>query len=186
MDPDDRIRQLEAKVEYLTKTVELIRHPKFIPPPFLELGENCNVDPRAVLMAPTEKFRIVVGDGTKILRGAEWIGPIQVGRGCYFNRDSYIRSHVTIGDDVLVGPFTRFMTDLHELGAESKRGGPVYREPITVGNGCWIDGSVTIVGGVTIGHGCVIAAGAVVVKDVPPNTLVGGVPGRALRDLSLS
>jgi len=58
-----------------------------------------------------------------------------------------------------------------------------YTKPITIGNDVWIGGNVTIIGGVTIGNNVIIAAGAVVVKDVPDNTVVGGVPAKAIESL---
>lgn len=52
-----------------------------------------------------------------------------------------------------------------------------------VGEKVWIGGNVTILPGVTIGNNIVVAAGAVVTKDVPDNTLVGGVPAKKLKDI---
>nr|WP_281069263.1 DapH/DapD/GlmU-related protein [Paeniglutamicibacter terrestris] len=137
-------------------------------------------------MANVHANPIEIGANTKILRDAEWIGPIKVGTGCYFNKGSYLRAEVTIGNDVLVGPFVRFVTDSHEMGPESKRGGPYLRTPITVGDGVWIGASVTIVGKVSIGAGAVIAAGSLVNKDVPANTLAGGVPAKVIKQLPTS
>jgi acetyltransferase-like isoleucine patch superfamily enzyme len=57
------------------------------------------------------------------------------------------------------------------------------RAPITIEDGVWIASRVTLLPGVTVGTGAVVAAGAVVRRDVPPHTLVGGVPSRVLRDL---
>ena len=55
--------------------------------------------------------------------------------------------------------------------------------PIKIGNDVWIGAHATILAGVTIGNGAVIAAGAVVTKDVPINTIVGGVPARFIRNI---
>lgn len=55
------------------------------------------------------------------------------------------------------------------------------KEPIRVGNDCWIGSRSLVVGGVTIADGAVVLAGAVVTKDVPPYAVVGGVPARVVR-----
>ena len=59
-----------------------------------------------------------------------------------------------------------------------------HGEPITVGDDVWIGGNAVICPGVTIGNRCIIAAGAVVVKDVPDDTMVGGNPARLIRRLA--
>ena len=50
-----------------------------------------------------------------------------------------------------------------------------------IGRDCWIGEGAVILDGVTVGNGCVIAAGAVVTKDVPDFSIVGGVPARVLK-----
>ena len=55
------------------------------------------------------------------------------------------------------------------------------KEPIEIGHDCWIGQRVFIVGGVKIGIGAVVLAGAVVTKDVPPYSIVGGVPAKVLK-----
>lgn len=58
-----------------------------------------------------------------------------------------------------------------------------FAKPIVIGDGCWIGVNATIIGGVTIGNGTVVVAGAVVTKDVAPNTIVGGVPAKVMKKL---
>lgn len=98
---------------------------------------------------------------------------------------------ITLGDRVIIAPDVKFYCGEHTIDA-SKRYGTYedgskylisYTEPITVGNDVWIGGNVTILGGVHIGNNVIIAAGAVVTKDVPDNTVFGGVPARKIKDL---
>jgi acetyltransferase-like isoleucine patch superfamily enzyme len=57
--------------------------------------------------------------------------------------------------------------------------------PIIIGDGVWIASRVTVLPGVFIGDGSVVAAGAVVSRDVAPNTMVAGVPARLVRELEV-
>jgi acetyltransferase-like isoleucine patch superfamily enzyme len=88
-----------------------------------------------------------------------------------------------IGDHVMIGPHCAISSREHSIEAS---GVPMcyqavrYRK-IVIGNDVWIGANVSIRGGVTLGDGSVIAAGAVVVEDVPPNAIVGGVPAKVLR-----
>ena len=63
---------------------------------------------------------------------------------------------------------------------------PGEAKPVTICDGAWISIGATILPGVTIGENALVAAGAVVAKDVAPATLVGGVPARWIKNLSLS
>ena len=58
--------------------------------------------------------------------------------------------------------------------------------PVVIGEKCWIGGHATICPGVTIGDRCVIGAGAVVVKDIPPDSLAVGNPAPVIRTLNQS
>ncbi|QSZ34277.1 hypothetical protein DSL72_005867 [Monilinia vaccinii-corymbosi] len=110
-----------------------------------------------------------------------------IGKNVYINRDVSIfdSAPVKIGDRVLIGPGVCICTDTHEIDAvsrdESQMGS--HAKPIVIGDNCWIGGRAIIVAGVTIGSGSTVAAGAVVVKDVEPSCLVGGVPAKLIRRL---
>lgn len=92
---------------------------------------------------------------------------------------------IEVGDDVSIGPEATILTLGHDPQSPdfSDRGGPVR-----IGARAWIAYRAIILPGVTIGEGAVVAAGAVVVRDVPPYTIVAGSPARPVgertRDLT--
>lgn len=90
---------------------------------------------------------------------------------------------VTIGENVFIAPGVVISAATHPLDAHRRVTRHFQSHPITIGDRAWIGANATILTGVTIGENAVVAAGAVVTHDVPPNTLVGGVPARVIRAL---
>lgn len=126
---------------------------------------------------------LTVGPRSAIYRFADLTGPITIGSDSFVNRGAYIRPQTRIGNNVAIGPDVKIITDSHQIGGHSRRAGASLVSPIVIEDGAWIGAGATIVGPVTIGAGAVVAAGALVTKDVPADTLVGGVPARSMRDL---
>lgn len=93
------------------------------------------------------------------------------------------RAGVTIGRFAQIGPNVGFHTVSHSLDFETGKARPSIENPILVDDHVWIGAGAMIMGGVTIGRGSVVAAGAVVTKDVPPMTVVGGVPAKPIREI---
>ncbi|MFD1465316.1 sugar O-acetyltransferase [Lapidilactobacillus mulanensis] len=91
---------------------------------------------------------------------------------------------VNIGQHVMIGPNVDIYTVNHPMTAAGRRHYLAQATPVTIGNDVWIGGKVAIMPGVTIGNNVIVAAGAVVTKDVPDNTLVGGVPARKIKSLA--
>ncbi len=89
----------------------------------------------------------------------------------------------SIGENVFIAPGVVISAATHPLDAHRRVTRHFQSHPITIGDRAWIGANATILTGVTIGENAVVAAGAVVTHDVPPNTLVGGVPARVIREL---
>ena len=106
---------------------------------------------------------------------------ITVGKNVFINSGCCFQDQggIEIGDDVLIGQQVVIATLNHDLIPEKR--GSMLPAPVKIGNGVWIGAHATILSGVTIGNGAVVAAGAVVTKDVPANTVVGGVPAKILK-----
>lgn len=86
---------------------------------------------------------------------------------------------VTIEDEVVLAPFVRIYTGTHDLGPPTRRCDPeVQRAPVVIGGGSWIALGATILPGVTVGRGSVVSCGAIVSRNVPPNSFVTGVPAK--------
>lgn len=114
-------------------------------------------------------------------------GSISVGDRVSFNRNVHINAsgggHIAIGDDVLVGPNVVFRTADHrfdrlDIPIRAQGHSPA---DITVEDDVWLAANVIVLGGVRIGRGAVAAAGAVITRDVPAASVVGGVPAKILK-----
>jgi maltose O-acetyltransferase len=138
------------------------------------------------------RARVLRAAGMRIDEGA-WVSPNTVfthcrsviAAGAYIARQCYFEDHspVTVGRNVHIAPGCRLLTATHAIGGPDCRAGAWSCEPITIGDGSWLGGSVTVLPGVTIGNGCVVAAGSVVTRDCEPNGLYAGVPATRKRDL---
>lgn len=120
---------------------------------------------------------------------------VKVGKGSYGGLEVYFYGtegeRLEIGNYVSIGPQVRFLGggehDLNGISIYPFRalvtGKPeaICKGPIVVKDDAWIGMGASILSGVTIGQGAVVAAGAVVVKDVPPYAIVGGVPAKLIR-----
>ncbi|GJM26712.1 MAG: hypothetical protein DHS20C16_31270 [Phycisphaerae bacterium] len=91
---------------------------------------------------------------------------------------------ITLEDEVMLGPYTVLSTTNHTRLNESYRYGPGERSPIVLQKGSWTGAHSVITAGTTVGTGSAVAAGSVVTKDVPPHSVVGGIPARVLKELA--
>lgn len=119
---------------------------------------------------------VVVGDNTKIGDNTRIGSFCDIGRDVKIGENCIIQAHVTIsngcvlGKDVFIGPNTSVLNDRF----------PHSRclTPSTIKDNVVIGGCVTLLPNVTVGENSVVAAGSVVTKDVPPETVVKGIPAR--------
>jgi acetyltransferase-like isoleucine patch superfamily enzyme len=128
-----------------------------------------------------------IGDESKIGTFVEIQKNVRVGARVKISSHTFICEGVTIEDDVFIGHGVMFTNDKYPRA--TTREGALQTEadwqiiPTIVRRGASIGSNATILCGVTIGERALVGAGAVVTRDVPPDTIVAGVPARALKDV---
>ena len=107
----------------------------------------------------------------------------KIGKNVFINFDCVFLDlgGITIEDGVLIAPNVSLLSEGHPIA-------PEHRHSLTVGHihikkNAWIGANATILQGVTIGENAIIAAGSVVSKDVPDNTIVGGIPAKIIKNI---
>lgn len=127
---------------------------------------------------------LVVDGDFKIITGCRVVvdkrAKLELGSG-YINYNGSIAcfNHIRIGHNVFIADNVTIRdSDNHCI----LDGNYMPSKPIVIGDHVWIGMNVTILKGVTIGDGAIIAAGSVVIKDVPPKALAGGVPARVIKE----
>lgn len=142
-------------------------------PQGIDIGENTIVMHGAILHV--YNFRDLPHSGIKIGRDS-LVGEYSVIRG---------QGGVTIGDRVYTSPFTQIIAVNHVFDDPTRpfieQG--ITAEGIVIEDDVWLGAGAIITDGVRVGKGSVVAAGAVVTKDVPPHTVVGGVPARPIKKI---
>lgn len=151
------------------------------------IGYGCSIS-NGVIMATNSGGSITIGDGTEVLKGVvimTYGGMISIGRWCSINPYAVIYGHggVCIGDNVLIAAHCVIIPSNHKysdpnklirLQGESKKG-------IIIEDDVWLGAGSVILDGVKIGRGSVVAAGSVVRMDVPPYSVVAGVPAKVIK-----
>ena len=109
---------------------------------------------------------------------------IHIGKNVFINMGCKFQDQggIYVGDGALIGHNVVLATLNHAMSPKER--GSMIPAPIHIGKNVWIGSNATVLPGVTIGDGAIVAAGAVVTKDVPENTIVGGVPAKVMRHLS--
>ena len=126
-----------------------------------------------------------LGEGTKVVGPIFCSAKLKTGSNCWFGKNFTIHGNgtVEIGDNCDIGKDVTFLTGIHEVDSQESGTGEGRNYSISLGKGSWIGAGATLGRNVTIGKGCMVLAGACVLKNMPENTLVGGVPARIVKKL---
>jgi acetyltransferase-like isoleucine patch superfamily enzyme len=144
--------------------------------PDVKLGSNVTIHSFVNL------YGCSIGDDTKIGTFVEIQKGARIGRRCKISSHSFICEGVTIEDEVFIGHGVKFINDKYPRA--STDAGALQTEadwkvePTIVHRRASIGTNATILGGLIIGESAIIGAGAVVTKNVAPNTIVAGNPAR--------
>lgn len=147
----------------------------------VKLGKNVKI------FSFVNLFGCEIGDGTKIGAFVEIQKNAKIGKNCKISSHTFICEGVTIDDNVFVGHNVTFINDKYPRA--TGHSGNLQTElewkciPTLVKKGASIGSGAVILCGVTIGINAIIGAGAVVVKNVPDNAVVTGVPAQTMRNL---
>jgi acetyltransferase-like isoleucine patch superfamily enzyme len=135
---------------------------------FLSDITNSRIDETTTIFPP---FQINYGKNTKI------------GKNVFINFDCTFLDlgGITIEDNVLLAPKVSLLSEGHPISAKERQ--TLTTGKIHIKKNAWIGSNATILAGVTIGKNSVVAAGAVVSKDVPDNTIVGGIPAKIIKNI---
>jgi len=128
-----------------------------------------------------------IGDESKVGTFVEIQKGSRIGRRCKISSHTFICEGVTIEDEVFIGHGVMFTNDLFPRSTAANGGLQTEADweclKTTVKRGASIGSNATLLCGITVGERAIVGAGAVVTKDVPPNTVVAGNPARVLRQL---
>nr|WP_147302965.1 acyltransferase [Marinoscillum furvescens] len=140
--------------------------------PMIRTGGSIMLGNRVAIWSVFERTKLLVHPG-----GALVVGHHSRLNGVHIS----VKQSVILGKNVRIGPYTLIMdSDFHDVNYREITG---KSKSIEIGDDVWIASKVTILKGVKIGDGATVAAGAVVTKNVPPNTMVAGVPARPVKNL---
>ena len=109
---------------------------------------------------------------------------IHIGKNVFINMGCKFQDQggIFIGDGALIGHNVVLATLNHAKSPQDRSS--MLPAPIHIGKNVWSGANATVLPGVTIGDGAIVAAGAVVTRDIPENTIVGGVPAKVIRTIS--
>lgn len=145
------------------------------------------------LASDPEKIREIIGEiiGKKIDNSTTIFTPfntnfgkhIAIGKNVFINHGCTFLDlgGITIEDDVLIATNVQLITESHSINPNERKA--LILDAILIKKNAWIGAGAIILPGVTVGENSVVAAGAVVTADVQPNTVVGGIPAKFIKNI---
>jgi len=130
-----------------------------------------------------------IGTNVRICSSVRIIGNsvLSIGDNTWIGHGTWIFSSapVQIGKNVNVAPLCYIGTGTHQIDPSGASvAGKGMSSPIIVEDGAWLCARSTILSGIRVGEKAIVGAGAVVIKDVPAYTVIGGVPAKAIRQVN--
>ena len=161
------IRMLAPLYQHRGKHAVIHRSVRMDTPPYRKffLGDYSVVESFACINNAVGD--VMIGDHTRIGLHNTIIGPVTIG------------NHVNLAQGITVTALNHNFSDAEKSIDEQG----VNTTPVVIGDDIWIGANAVILPGVTIGSHSVVAAGSVVTKDVPPHSLVAGVPAKIIRQI---
>ncbi|WP_163579584.1 2,3,4,5-tetrahydropyridine-2,6-dicarboxylate N-acetyltransferase [Gracilibacillus saliphilus] len=137
--------------------------------PLLDMKDiNARIEPGAIIREQVE-----IGDGAVIMFGAMInIGSV-IGEGTMIDMNASLGGRATVGKNCHVGAGAVLAGVIE----------PPSAQPVIIEDGVVIGANAVVLEGVRVGEGAVVAAGAIVTKDVPPNTVVAGTPAKVIKEI---
>ena len=144
------------------------------------LGKDCFISRKAKMLP----LKFICGDRCMVAADALIRADVEMGSDCSVNPFAVLAGKIRMGDMVRIASHVSIFGFNHGHEDLEK---PFCRQPCTsegiaIGDDVWIGANAVIVDGVTIGAHSLLAARAVVTKDIPPYSIVGGNPARIIRD----
>ena len=161
------IRMLAPLYQHRGKHAVIHRSARMDTPPYrkFSLGDYSVIESFACINNAVGD--VIIGDYTRIGLHNTIIGPVTIG------------NHVNLAQGITVTALNHNFADPNKRIDEQG----VSTTPVVIEDDIWIGANAVILPGVTIGHHSVVAAGAVVTKNVPPHSLVAGVPAKVIKQI---
>lgn len=164
-DIKDALATYEAQIE--DYVIENDRRNSAIP--LLDLKEiNARIEPGAVI-----RDQVEIGDGCVIMMGAMINIGSAIGEGTMIDMNATLGGRATVGKNCHIGAGAVLAGVIE----------PPSAQPVVIEDGVVVGANAVILEGVRVGEGAVVAAGAIVTKDVPPNTVVAGTPAKVIKEI---